>query len=69
MNPILELQQPVTVLPDGTRLVPLPRKMWIAVERCDCSVCRGQDAFFDTLAVPETGNAYVVHNPKGARSL
>jgi hypothetical protein len=49
---------------DGARFIPLPQELWRSAGRCDCSFCKGQEGFWDTLAVDEIGErTRTVHFP------
>lgn len=45
----------------GASYVPLPRALWQSAGRCDCSVCKGKEGFYDTLGVPHQ------NGPNGAQ--
>ena len=45
-------------------LVPLPRQLWMPMHgKCHCETCQGRSGFFDTLAVPQCGDTYLIHEP------
>lgn len=55
--------------------VALPRELWRAAGRCDCSHCKGGMGFWDTLAIPpddktdrngidRNSGTYTVHYPE-----
>ena len=52
----------------NTILIPLPRDLWRSAGRCDCPYCKGQEGFWDTLAVSATppirhDSTWTVHAP------
>jgi hypothetical protein len=54
---------------DECVFIRLPEEMWRSAGTCNCNHCKGQPAFWDTLAVPivSTGRdrdyTYTVHMP------
>jgi hypothetical protein len=52
----------------GTRYVPLPRELWAPCGTCSCEVCKGAPAYWDTLAVANTGHTWTVHMPQAQES-
>jgi hypothetical protein len=47
-----------------TLYAPLPRGAWRPVGRCDCSVCKGAEGYWDTLALSADGSTWTVHYPE-----
>ncbi len=38
---------------DGETIwIPLPKNLWRSAGRCNCPYCKGEEGFWDTLAVP-----------------
>ena len=52
----------------GTSYVRLPRALWRSCGGCKCPSCAANacEGFWDTLAVPRVGSAWVVHMPDPA---
>jgi hypothetical protein len=46
--------------------VRLPRDMWQSCGRCDCPTCKGNEGFWDTLAIPKSVGemTWQVHMPQ-----
>ncbi len=53
----------------GVIFIPLPRSLWRDAGNCDCPVCHGKRAFWDTLGVPVEplpnipDTTWTVHHP------
>jgi hypothetical protein len=53
-----------------TIFIHLPRELWRSAGNCNCPVCKGQEAFWDTLALAatrkrgESDHAFTVHYPE-----
>jgi hypothetical protein len=58
----------------NTILIPLPREAWRSAGNCNCSHCKGQEGFWDTLAVSTKADvrgadySWTVHAPELQRS-
>jgi hypothetical protein len=50
----------------NTILIPLPREAWRSAGHCNCAHCKGNEGFWDTLAVSTKTDdyAWTVHAPE-----
>ena len=53
---------------ENHRFIRLPCEIWQSAGACSCPHCKGEIGFWDTLAIPDRGTAYVVHFPDLERS-